>query len=380
LEVTALLPQNDGRTWAAAGGSLQWFDGVMWNWELRTAADVRSIWGNGTGQLWAGTGTAILHYDGHTWTRRETGQIDCMWGADDGSDIWAIGPSDVLHYEGGNWHSTADSELIGGAKISGSGPEVWAIGNGAAYRRELLRWIPVTSPIAAPTSVYVAERDAVWLFGHDGNIGYFDGLEWTTFSIGTPVGFPSTWGSGPRDIWAVSTDGRLHHFDGVSWGPALPLNDEDVRVVAGSDSDNVWIAGRTGSVQQLNTHLPTPYGGACAEPLRTFCNVSLRGHTAQTTDGPADCGAGAHAGGELAYKIEVPVTGRLTARVTSRHDVDLVALGADARTGCDTDACASDGAGTEVELEVDQGDVYYLVVGARDAAAPFTLDVACEKN
>jgi hypothetical protein len=227
--------------------------------------------------------------------------------------------------------------------------------------------------------VYVAGDDAVWIMV-GGTANHFDGESWSSVAVPTAAPMSGAWGTGPRDIWVASEVGSIHHFDGVSWAPVAPNIDDTFHRVSGSRAGDIWFASRLGSVLRLLVTMPTLKGGACAEPLRAFCNVSLRGHTMATQDGPADCGAGDHAGGELAYKIEVPVTGRLTARVTSRHDVDLVALGADARGGCDVDACVSEGAGTEVELEVRQGDVYYLVVGARDGAAPFTLDVACEKN
>jgi hypothetical protein len=54
---------------------------------------------------------------------------------------------------------------------------------------------------------------------------------------------------------------------------------------------------------------------------------------------------------------------------------------ADDRGGCDVASCVGTPIGDDkIELEVEQGETYFLVVGARDEAAPFTLDVRCIKD
>jgi hypothetical protein len=198
------------------------------------------------------------------------------------------------------------------------------------------------------------------------------------------VGYRAAWGGGPRDIWAVTTSGDVVHYDGTRWSPVRVPDDAPIAHIAGS-AETLALAADESTTFQLTHTLPTVHGGACEAPLVIGCNATLRGHTRGAGDGPADCGAGEHDGGEVVYRLDNPVDGTMTARVTSwAADLDLVVLGADERQGCDPGQCLGVGqrarAATEVTMDVTQGDLLYLAVGATDDPAPYTIEVACTER
>jgi hypothetical protein len=133
------------------------------------------------------------------------------------------------------------------------------------------------------------------------------------------------------------------------------------------------------------------YGGACTAPIATYCEATLHGATYGSANQFASypCATGTLSGGEVYYKLENPVSGTVTVKLTNREaDLDLIVVGADAIGGCDpTDEClaASQTAGSggveQVTLSSVQGETYYLIVDSpTGAAGAFTLDIACDKH
>jgi hypothetical protein len=326
-------------------------------------------------------GANVMRLDGPPWTPRGLSAIEAT------SAIAVSSPSSALVGAGRKLYVTSPSEVRGPFPdhgdingLSPTGALVWiASGNGMfLYDRNDVVGVFDEHDIR---EVWAADDDDVWaLFDTVGNSYRHDGQEAQRIDGSWVRGVKSVWAASARDVWAVSDDSALHHFDGVVWSEVGVPESLNCNVVAGG-WDTVWVGGDEGALYNLPVPPPATGSEVCPVVLPAYCNVTVHGHTAETVDGPTDCSHVAHPGGELYYKIEVPVTGRLTAEVLSRYDVDLSIMRADSRGGCDVASCVGTAiSDTEVKLEVAQGQTYFLVVGARDEAAPFTLDVDCIKE
>jgi hypothetical protein len=334
---------------------------------------VRDFWLHGP-EIWAGGHDALHHFDGESWRQHPIPAVEAVCGTSPTS-VWMGSHSGLWHFDGDAIEQVS-SEFMLSLACAPDGT-VWSTtGSNVVAQYRDGTWTEMIAASGQVRSLAVRSRDDVWIFGDE--VLHYDGD--TLAPHAQPL--PWMWSgavASPRDIWAASSL-SLYHFDGTQWSPVTTAPTRYTAVALNAHGE-VW-AGRDGQLDVFDGRLPVAYGGSCTDTLRTYCNVTLRGHTAQTEDGPTGCHEGvAHPGGELHYKIEVPVTGRLTATVASRHDVDLSAVTADERGGCDAASCIEgQPSDTEVALDVQQGQTYYLVVGARDGAAPFTLDVRCEKQ
>jgi hypothetical protein len=415
-EVDALKTwMHDGQLWTYAGASLWRLDGPPWTARgVPTENQVQTIWASSAASAWIGTDGHIYRADPDEplgpfdvdgivrdiWATDEqvwiggrfgvmryvqdgferVGSLGHVWSIQRTSDenIWAAGLHQVERYDGLAWHPVATPPHNGNASFVGTHESnLWLRQGRRELRYDGGTWSEVELTADGVLAATTGPTDH-WLFDGAGHAFQHDGLTATRTKGTWRTSTTSVWASSPRNVWVVANR-TAHHFDGVTWSQVRAPTSLFPNAVAGS-SDTVWIGGNAGAAYNLPVPFPAPDHSACSDVLPTYCNVSLRGHTAQTVDGPTDCNGIAHAGGELHYKIEVPVTGRLTARVTSRYGVDLSAVRADARGGCDVAGCVGAGeTDTEVVLDIEQGQTYFLVVGAVDGEAPFTLDVDCEK-
>jgi hypothetical protein len=219
------------------------------------------------------------------------------------------------------------------------------------------------------------------------NIG--DG--WWRGSLPTSTDLLAIGGSGPSDVWVVGALGTPWHFDGVDWSPYATESRQPLYAIDGRDAGSVWAVGAGGAALALTTPMPTAYGGECAAPVPISCGGGAAGAIAVDAPNRFDahaCAERATPGGEAYFRIEVPMPGRLEAPVRSQGDrVELVAIAADDRGGCDPwpESCRGsgvrEGGGDRLVLDVVQGQTLYLVVDAVDASAPgFELSVSCEKE
>jgi hypothetical protein len=372
LEVTA-----DDHIVAVQGDRLYRREGSGWFDTAITGA--RSIWMAPDGDLWVGRRRSILRHgrDGTT-TYPITGVASSIAGRSS-SDVWAVSSGVALHFDGASWSPA--NVTANPSDVAATSSYLWMVGSDDVVRSDGTGWVSTglpDGPGLVPT-LFAHGDDDVWVTWLYAAALMFDGAAWTELRADART-FSHVWRNSPTDVWARDDDGYVHHFDGTAWSAVDTSALLEVEHLAGAGGA-VWIADEAGDIVRLPSSMPAVYGGACAPTLRAYCNASLRGHTATASDGPTACRDGDHAGGEQHYKLEVPVTGRLTATVTSPHDVDLSAVTADERGGCEVDGCVEgQPSDWQVVLDVRQGDTYYLVVGAVDAAAPFTLDVGCEKR
>jgi hypothetical protein len=410
----------DGQIWSFRGSNILRLDGPAWTSRgMATEDPVNALWVSSPTSAWVGTlgevyfaspdapqGPFPVDGDVHTLWATESStwiggsfgltrysssgfepqdiasSVNALWGTS-AQDLWAYTWNQLLHFDGTAW-SVALTHVTGGAAaLAGTAASnLWAFFEGDVYRHDEGTWTPV-EPVTASVelaAIATGAPDDLWLFDTSGSSHQYDGETASPLRGTWAIGIGGAWAQSPRNVWALG-DG-LHHYDGVTWS-RVSIPPGLFTSALGGGSDTVWLGGAQGATYNLPATLPEPDGGACSSVLRAYCNVSLRGHTAQTIDGPTDCNGVAHPGGELHYKIEVPVTGRLSARVTSRYGVDLAAVRAGADGGCDVAGCAAPPAGDsggEVVLDVERGQTYFLVIGAANADTPFTLDVACEKR
>jgi hypothetical protein len=384
----------DGQTtWLSGSGgvrSLKWSDGGSsqeYEWETRSTRPATSVFASGL-QAWSAEESGLWELRDGQWS-----QLDVLTDASairflgrGADDLWAFGPSGTFRYDGADWRERPNEDGTALGQLTAIGNETWALSDDqmTIYGHDGTTWRQLFTRSAAVAAMYGSGPDDVWLFATDGTVSHHDGRTWMDTTPAKPVSYSAAWGNGPRDVWAVTAAGDVEHFDGVRWSPLRVPGEAPVAHIAGS-GNNVVLAARESSVFQLTHPLPTTYGGACERPLVIGCNTSLRGHTRGAADGPADCGADEHGGGEVVYRLDNPVTGTMTARVRSWvGDLDLVVLGADERLGCDPAACLAVGepvgAATEVTMDVSHGDLLYLAVGATDEPAPYTIEIACTKR
>jgi hypothetical protein len=257
-------------------------------------------------------------------------------------------------------------------------------------------WTPQsTFSTARLYGIWGTSATHVFAVGEASTILHSDGTSWTEMT--NPGGdFYAVWGRGASDVYAVGS--IILHWDGASWAPLRidVLGDpSDLLAISGRSDGHAIAVGTNGKLMQLPPgRSPTRYGGACAHPLPLYC-ASPDPWFGDTTGSPATraswtCGgARMDTGPEVYYRLDSPITGRLTATLTPHAgDLDLIALGGEAdmtRRGCDPDACLAasqhDGSGAieQVTIPIVQGQTYYLAIdGYSGAASGYTLDVQCE--
>jgi hypothetical protein len=353
-------------------------DGALGPFEI--FGTVHAIAGTAT-SVWLGGAFGVLRYTvaDELEPLPNPGRVYALWVFSD-TDMWAVAWNELVHFDGTAWEPARFVPTQGlEPEFAGTGASnLWLESAGLLFHYDGGVWNEVQL-IEGRTDAFATSRpDDHWLFT-PGHSHQHDGVAATTLRGTWDGSVSSAWAESPRNVW-VQQSSSVHHFDGVVWSRVALPTQLDPYAMAGS-SGAVWVGGARGALYSLPTELAALDGGTCSPVLRAYCNVSMRGHTAQTEDGPIDCNRTGHPGGELHYKIEVPVTGRLTATVASRSSVDLAAVRGNEYGGCDVSTCIEGQLSeTEIALDVQQGQTYYLVVGARGEAAPFTLDVDCIKE
>jgi hypothetical protein len=379
-EITDILAFGQDEAVMAKGGSIRSFDGSAWI-DLEAPASRRAgLAGTSTNDVWVLTENSAEHFNGDAWSSHPVADPTIVH-ASATQGVFVASPGQVQHFDGTEWSPVLEEGAI---QFTSNGLGFCALIDSESTDircRTEGKWESLESPgFEKVRTLHLDSSNGLWAFGDDA-IAYHDGAVWQRVDqLGRPESVSNATSNSPRDVWVTTVAGDLLRFDGVVWSK-VSLGAARAISVARANPREVWVGTEEGQALYLEGAQPNPYGGACVVTMPAYCNVSLRGHTAQAVDGPTACRLVEHAGGELHYKIHSPVTGRLTARVTSRYDVDLSAVSADARGGCDSASCVGFGAlDTEVVLDVEQGQTYFLVVGAIDGEASFTLDVSCEKR
>jgi hypothetical protein len=240
----------------------------------------------------------------------------------------------------------------------------------------------------------------VFAVGYAGQKLHFDGVAWRNMTPGDLEYLNGVWGTSAFDVFAVAGDEAILHYDGVRWSP-MPWGTGLVLYgVGASKANDVFAVGNAGTVVHLDRAVPTLYGGACAAPIPLYCAPDLDRSVGDTTGRPADhdaygsvvacAGARPTTGAEVFHRLDCPVTGTVTVRLTpAAADLDLVVVAADAsdpQRGCDPTRCvaASQTAGLAVEevtFASTRGTTYYAVVdGYAGAASGYALEIACAKQ
>jgi hypothetical protein len=377
--VTALLADAPDRVWAIQAGAVLRYDGAHWADLGLTQA--RSLWFDGE-VLWVGGRRAITRVDGAaTRSYPMPDHIDAIAGTG-ADDVWAASFDSLVHFDGIAWSSHPIEGMTEYVDLATTPDALWVVGN-ATRRREGGTWhdTGLDDVVLFSASLLPVHDEDVWLQAETSLLRY-DGQDWSLQDLHDSAGIVTElWGLSSRDIWAVTDIGLLVHYDGLTWTSVATGTTSGLTAIDGLASNDVWVGDASGRVSRLQAVIPTPYGGACQDVSRLYCNTSLQGHTAPAADGPSKCHGVDAAGGELHYAIDVPINGRLTARVTSRYDVRVSTVASDHRGGCDAATCLGTMPSTDVTVvDVTQGQRIFLVVGAVDDAAPFTLDVECEKR
>ncbi|MBI5478053.1 MAG: hypothetical protein HY906_04315 [Deltaproteobacteria bacterium] len=230
--------------------------------------------------------------------------------------------------------------------------------------------------------------------GAAGTIQYYDGTVWNPMPSGTTQYIRSVWGSSARDVFAVGAIGMVLHWDGSGWSGRPSGTTRNLQAVWGSSADDVFAVGAVGTI--LEARARPAYGGICAAPVPLYCAPTLDPYNGDTGGGTAtfasySCPSGRPTTGpEVFYRLDCPVTGTVTVRLTpAEADLDLILIGedtADPERGCDPTRCLAasqqDGLAVEEVTFASTRDArYYAVVdGYAGAVSGYTLEIVCAKQ
>jgi hypothetical protein len=251
--------------------------------------------------------------------------------------------------------------------------------------------------------VWGSSGSDVFAVGDRGTILHYNGvsLSWSPMTSGfSDTLINSVWGSSGSNVFAVDWSGTILHYNGVSWTPMYSGTTKWLWGVWGSSGSNLFAVGLSGTILHLPGGMPQLDGGACASPIPLYCAATLDeylgsnglGRTAEfdSYGSVTACpGVRPTTGNEVFYRLDCPVTGEVTVRLTpAEADLDLIIIGEDASDpegGCDPTQCiaASQTNGLAVEevtFGSEKGQRFYAVVDGYDGAVSgYTLDVRCHK-
>jgi hypothetical protein len=272
---------------------IQHWDGARWTTSLDGSPSHRlgPLFGFAGNDVWAG-GDRVVHWDGTSWGDRSPPSapgngFTPIWGVTT-SDVWVENQQHLIHWNGSGWADTTIAPaIVNGLVVEGfwgaASNDVWAVGQFMASNPFLgvlhwdgATWTQVTSPFVSNYNSEAGVVDGIWGsaandiwavgFSFSGSqIWHFDGSTWTHPPAGTVPAFVgqlyAVWGFCPNDIWAVGAEqppgtqfveqavAIVLHFDGQSWsrvdlGGSFP----GLLTVSGSSPDDLWAAGRGGTL------------------------------------------------------------------------------------------------------------------------------------
>lgn len=283
-----------------------------------------------------------------------------------------------------------------------SATEVYAFGYSGTIRRyNGTSWSAMSSGTsAALNAAWGTSGSDIFAVGTSGTILHYNGSTWAVTSTGANSAFSGVWGSSARDVFAVGSNSTILHFDGTSWTP-MPTTLPNCSGVWGVGSNDVFVGCSYETILHLRGSAPTLYGGDCLDPLALYCNDTLDPYFGDNSTGysamfdsygstQACTGARDTTGNEVFYRLDCPVTGDVTVRLTPMEgDLDLIIIAndvGDMQKGCDPTVCvaASHTSGLaieEVTFPSEKGQRYYAVVdGYAGAVSGYTLEILCAKK
>ncbi len=200
-----------------------------------------------------GDGGILLVGEGTTWRREPTGLGDDLrdvHGVTD--DVWVVGEGGALiHYDGeawglmpgvltGDFHAvwrlSAERVLAAGAdgqlvELSDAGTTVATLGRGDDL---LDLWATSDGAFA----VAVGQSGIIFT--------QRDGGAWEAADSGTSQTLDSVWGTGPDDVWVAGRAGTVLHFDGAAWTRVVTPSTAALNAVWGDATDRFYVAGSGG--------------------------------------------------------------------------------------------------------------------------------------
>ena len=250
--VLARLPQDltaslEGTTYLAIGGAFSnssWLD--WWNASaIPVSATVKQDLPNLAAEnLYAPSGA-----DWST-TSSGLGPISAIWGTS-ASDIFAVGKDGlIVHHDGSAWALQGGPIKSDWVDLWGSaGDDVYAIGStGALIHYDGAAWTQVGSLGFSPFAIAGSGGADVTIVGEGGQAARWDGQSLTPFGMSSVTDLYDIWLLSDGTGWAVGAQGRVLRNDGEGFAKTEAPVSVDLYAVAGSGPDNVYLAGRFGTV------------------------------------------------------------------------------------------------------------------------------------
>lgn len=171
------------------------------------------------------------------------------------NDAWTLASGVLVRWNGTTWKPQRSSVRV--TDIWGtSSQDLWAVDEGAVYRRVNGDWQKVTDALAPSrlAKIWGSGPNDVWIVGNQSLVMHWDGATWSISRKGTgssSAGFVDVHGTGPNDVWAVGTgpsglpDNQVHHWDGATWTevPHSVVDTIGLDVVRAFAPNDVWVGG-----------------------------------------------------------------------------------------------------------------------------------------
>jgi hypothetical protein len=174
------------------------------------------------------------------------------------NDAWTLASGVLVKWDGTRWKPLKSSVRVS-AIWGTSSSDLWAIDEGAVYRRVNGDWSKVTDALSPRrlNAIWGSGPNDVWVVGGTSFVMHWNGTAWSISQNGNPsnssAGYVAVDGTGPNDVWAVGTgptglpDSQVHHWDGAAWTsvPSSVVDSIGLRVVRAFAPNDVWVGGTT---------------------------------------------------------------------------------------------------------------------------------------
>jgi hypothetical protein len=214
-----------------------------------------SLWASGVNNVWiAFGGTQLWHYDGPGSGSVPVPGINVRAvGGTASNDVWgAANEGQIVHFDGTSW--TPMTVTCGG--VCQDWNAVWAYStdfavavgdNGQVGMWDGTQWTVVKDGTRHFFAVSGSSPSNVWIGGQSGNGWQWTGLTWTELDLPTSRDIVGMWVPSDQEGYAIAA-GESYRWNGAAWAaldiPAMRQGKGDNRAVTGAGNDAFIVGSR----------------------------------------------------------------------------------------------------------------------------------------